>query len=106
MKSPVTGVWHEALICYLTPAGSGLCHATQRERLYTRLRVSFSSPRSQQKLRMRLYRLVERTVLGVSGQLVGVAQACRTVFDQGSWLSSLPQGSVALYVLGRFKQAQ
>jgi len=26
VKSPVTGVWHEALICYLTPAGSGLCH--------------------------------------------------------------------------------
>jgi hypothetical protein len=53
-----------------------------------------------------LYRLVERTALGVSGKLVFAVQARRTVFDQASWLSSLPHDPVALYVLGRFNQAQ
>ena len=35
MKSPVTGVWHEALIYYSTPAGSGLCPKTRCRREYT-----------------------------------------------------------------------
>jgi|SoiMetStandDraft_2_1073263.scaffolds.fasta_scaffold125922_2 hypothetical protein len=50
--------------------------------------------------------LVERTALGVSGKFVFAVQARRTVFDQASWLSSLPHDPVALYVLDRFNQAQ